>query len=164
MVIVVAVVGHANTGKTTLVAKLISSLTAKGYRVAAVKHAAHGYEIDQKGKDSRQFFEAGAHLVLVVGPASLTVHARHDREPNLAELAGMAEGVDLMLAEGFKTQPGPKIEVLRQGFSEGRLFLGEDLIAVVSEAPVGGDIPCFRPDQVEELADFVAERFLKVRP
>ena len=64
---VVSVVGHANTGKTTLIAGLISSLAARGYRVAVVKHAAHGYEIDSRGKDSWQFFQAGANRVLVVG-------------------------------------------------------------------------------------------------
>ena len=68
MTAMVAVVGHANTGKTTLIASLIGSLTARGYRVAAVKHAAHGYEIDSEGKDSRQFFEAGASRVMVAGP------------------------------------------------------------------------------------------------
>jgi molybdopterin-guanine dinucleotide biosynthesis protein MobB len=133
---VVAVVGHANTGKTTLIAGLIRALASRGYRVAAIKHAAHGYEIDSRGKDSWRYFQAGANRVLVAGPESLTVHIRHEREPGLAELAGMIGKADLILAEGFKSQPGPKIEVLRRGFSEGRLSLGSDLIAVVSDAPI----------------------------
>ncbi|MGD0620861.1 MAG: molybdopterin-guanine dinucleotide biosynthesis protein B [Thermacetogeniaceae bacterium] len=161
MAAVVSVVGHANAGKTTLIARLISSLAARGYRVAAVKHAAHGYEIDSRGKDSWQFFQAGANRVLVVGPESLTVHTRHDREPTLSELGSRMDGVDLILAEGFKSQTGPKIEVLRQGYSEGRLSLGSDLIAVVSDCPLDGGVSCFRPDQVEPLADFIESRFLQ---
>jgi molybdopterin-guanine dinucleotide biosynthesis protein MobB len=161
MAAVVSVVGHANTGKTTLIAGIINSLAARGYRVAAVKHAAHGYEIDNRGKDSWQFFQAGANRVVVVGPESLTVHTRHDAEPTLAELAGMIEDVDLILAEGFKSQPGPKIEVLRQGFSERRLSLGSDLAAVVSDMPVGNDVPVFRPDKIEPLSDFIESRFLQ---
>jgi molybdopterin-guanine dinucleotide biosynthesis protein MobB len=158
---IVAVVGHANTGKTTLIAGLISSLSARGYRVAAVKHAAHGYEIDSRGKDSWQLFQAGADRVLVVGPESLTVHTRHAREPALAELGGRMDGVDLILAEGFKSQPGPKIEVLRQGCPEGRLSLGSDLVAVVSDFPVGSNVPVFRPEDVCQLADFIESSFLK---
>ena len=160
MAAVVTVVGHANTGKTTLIARLIGSLAARGYRVAAVKHAAHGYDIDSKGKDSWRFFQAGASRVMVVGPESLTVHTRYNREPTLAELGSSMEGIDLVLAEGFKTQAGPKIEVLRPGFSEYRLPIGADLVAVVSDCPVAGDVPCFSPDQVEPLADFIVERFL----
>ncbi|MBT9153265.1 MAG: Molybdopterin-guanine dinucleotide biosynthesis adapter protein [Firmicutes bacterium] len=157
---VVAVVGHANTGKTTLIAKLISSLTSRGYRIAAVKHAAHGYEVDSEGKDSWQFFRAGANRVVVIGPDSLTVHARHDREPALAEITGSLDNVDLILAEGFKTQAGPKIEIIRQGYSEGRLCLGSDLAAVVSDISAEDTVPCFKPDQVEPLADFIAKRYL----
>lgn len=157
----VMVVGHSNTGKTRLVVRLINILAARGYRVAAVKHAAHhGYEIDSEGKDSWQFFKAGAAQVVVVGTESLTVHARYDSEPTLAEL-GNRMNVDLILAEGFKSQAGPKIEVLRQGFSEGRLPLGDNLVAVVSDIPVAGGVPWFSPDQVELLADFIESRFLK---
>ncbi len=68
MAAVLSVVGHANTGKTTLIAALIRSLVSRGYRVAAIKHAAHGYEVDSRGKDSWQFFLAGAEQVLVSGP------------------------------------------------------------------------------------------------
>ena len=90
----------------------------------------------------------------------MTIHTRYDREPDLSELVSSMDGVDLVLVEGFKSQPGPKIEVLRQGFSEGRLSLGEDLVAVVSEYPVAGDVACFSPDQIEPLADLIVQRFL----
>jgi molybdopterin-guanine dinucleotide biosynthesis protein B len=154
-------VGHANTGKTTLIAGIINNLSARGYRLAAIKHAAHGYEIDDRGKDSWQFFQAGANRVVVVGPESLTVHTRHDLEPTLAELADTIRDVDLILVEGFKSQPGPKIEVLRQGFSERRLSLGSDLVAVVSDMRVEKDVPVFRPDEIGPLSDFIEGRFLR---
>ncbi len=90
------------------------------------------------------------------------MHIRHGRELNLAELAGMIAGVDLILAEGFKSQPGPKIEVVRRGFSEGRLSLGSGLEAVVSDMPVSevSAVPVFRPDEIEPLSVFIESRWL----
>ncbi|NPV29613.1 MAG: molybdopterin-guanine dinucleotide biosynthesis protein B [Firmicutes bacterium] len=160
MIPVVSIVGFSSTGKTRLVRKLIEVLKNRGYRVAAIKHAAHGYDLDSTGKDSWHYYQAGADQVLILGPESLTVHTRHRKKPALREVCERIEGVDLVLAEGFKGEPGPKIEVFRKNFSPARLSLGGDLIAVVSDLPLQEAVPCFSPNEVEKLADFIIKHFL----
>lgn len=154
----VQVVGYSNTGKTTLIKKLISAFKKRGLRVAAVKHAAHGYAIDMPGKDTWHYYEAGADQVMVVGPESLTIHQRFDDTPDLNRICKMLQEVDLILMEGFKNQKGPKIEVIREGYSPERLPLGENLIAVVADTPVEDSVPCFNPQDIEPLAEFILKR------
>jgi len=155
----VMVVGFSNTGKTMLVERLISALKQRNYRVAAVKHAPHGYELDSRGKDTWRYCQAGAKDIFVVGPTSLTRHTFYQQEPPLCAILDRIEDVDLIIVEGFKSQPGPKIEVVRDGYSERRLDLGSDLIAVVSDSSPGERVPCFAPDEVDKLADFLIEHF-----
>lgn len=156
----IALVGHANTGKTTLVSRLIQRFRKRGVRVAAVKHAPHGYDADVPGRDTWKYYQSGAEVVAAVGPDSLTLHQRLQVEPSLQEVLERIEGVDLIIVEGFKQEPGPKIEVLREGYSEGRLKLGSELVAVVGGSSGEPGVPCFSPDQVEELADFIARVIL----
>lgn len=154
----VQVVGFSNTGKTMLIKKLISAFKKRGLRVAAVKHAAHGYEVDTPGKDTWHYYEAGADQVMVVGPHSFTVHRRLDFTPDLDRICEMLREADLILIEGFKHQNGPKIEVIREGYSPERLPLGENLIAVVADTPVEDSVPCFNPQDIEPLAEFILKR------
>jgi len=156
---VVQVVGFSNTGKTLLVEGLIRILKKRGIRVAAIKHAPHGYAVDVPGKDTRQYYEAGAEKVVVVGPESITVHERFREVPDLSQVCGLIQDVDLIIVEGFKRQAGPKIEVLRKEYSPERLDVGDDLIAVVSDSPVDDPVPCFAPQEIEPLVDFILKRF-----
>lgn len=159
MVPFVMVAGFSNTGKTMLVERLIRVFRKRDYRVAAVKHAPHGYEPDIRGKDTWRYCQAGAEDVFVVGPASLTRHIFYRQEPPLCDILNCINDLDLIIVEGFKSQPGPKIEVVREGYSVQRLDLGNDLIAVVSDLPLNETVPCFAPDQVERLADFLIGHF-----
>ncbi|HHW42075.1 MAG TPA: molybdopterin-guanine dinucleotide biosynthesis protein B [Syntrophomonadaceae bacterium] len=158
MIPLVQVVGYSNSGKTTLMKKLIAVFKKRGLRVAAVKHAPHGYVVDVPGKDTRHYFEAGADKVMVAGPDSLTLHERIPQPPDLDLIRSRLREVDLILVEGFKSQRGPKIEVLREEPSPERLPLGEDLLAVVSAIPVETSVPRFAPREIEPLADFILER------
>ncbi|MDH7577768.1 MAG: molybdopterin-guanine dinucleotide biosynthesis protein B [Bacillota bacterium] len=160
MIPVISIVGFSNTGKTLVMRRLIEGLKKRGYRVAAIKHAAHGYDLDHTGKDSWHYCQAGADQVVVSGPESLTIHVRHQKQPTLKEICKRIKGVDLILAEGFKGEPGPKIEVFRKDFSKTRLLLGEDLVAVVSDLPFHEPVPCFSLDEIEALTDFIIKRFL----
>lgn len=159
MVPVVFVVGYSNTGKTLLVERLIGVLQKRDYRVAVIKHAVHGYELDLQGKDTWRYCQAGADEVVVVGPVSLTRHKFYRQEPPLTEILNSIENVDLIIVEGYKKKAGPKIEVVRSGYTQSRLDLGDDLIAVVSDSPFNERVPCFAPDDVERLADFLTEHF-----
>lgn len=154
---VIFIAGYSNTGKTTLMKKLIQAFKEKGYRVAAVKHAAHGYDVDVPGRDTWHYCQAGADQVVVVGPRSLTMHHLYKEEPPLRDIYKMIEGVDLILIEGFKSEHGPKIEVVREG--KARLSLGNELIAVVSDDPLSESVPCFATTAVPQLADFLINYF-----
>ncbi|HBG22472.1 MAG TPA: molybdopterin-guanine dinucleotide biosynthesis protein B [Peptococcaceae bacterium] len=157
MIPVIFISGYSNTGKTTLVKNLIQSFKEMGYRVAAVKHAVHGYELDVQGRDTWHYCQAGADQVVVVGPGSLTRHQLYAQEPPFQEVLEMIEDVDLIIVEGFKKEAGPKVEVIRKG--KERLPLGNDLIAVVSDEPLTQKVPCFANNDVDQLAKFIIDYF-----
>lgn len=157
MIPVVFISGYSNTGKTTLVKNLIQSFKMMGCRVAAVKHAVHGYELDVQGRDTWHYCQAGADQVVVVGPGSLTRHQLYEQELSYQEVIAMIKDVDLIIVEGFKQEAGPKIEVVRKG--KERLPLGDDLIAVVSDEPLAEKVPCFAKSDVEQLAKYISDYF-----
>ncbi|MEN6389211.1 MAG: molybdopterin-guanine dinucleotide biosynthesis protein B [Syntrophomonas sp.] len=160
---VIGFFGYSNSGKTTVVAHLIKILAGKGYRVAAIKHAAHGYDMDVPGKDSWQHFNAGAQKVMVVGPDSITTHERFITEPplpSILERIKVGQDLDLILIEGFKSEPGPKIQVIRDkeaAYPDWNV----DLIATVSDEPFKEGIPSYSLEQLEKLADFLVEKYLR---
>ncbi|MGB3912012.1 MAG: molybdopterin-guanine dinucleotide biosynthesis protein B [Thermacetogeniaceae bacterium] len=149
--------GYANTGKTSLIKKLIKVFKEKGFRVAAVKHAPDGYDLDVENSDTWQFCQTGAGRVVIVGPRSLTMHHLYDQEPTFNEVYEMVEGVDLILVEGYKSEQGPKVEVVRKGIDE-RPELGDELIAVVSDDHLQERVPCFSTESVEQLAEFLIDK------
>lgn len=136
---VVGLCGASGAGKTTLIEALIAGLKAAGLRVSTVKHAHHGFEIDQPGKDSWRHRQAGAHEV-VVASSRLVARVRQHETPReldvhelLAELGG---GADWALVEGFRHAELPKLEVWRAGFDRPPLYpVDPAVIAVVTDAP-----------------------------
>ena len=154
MIPVVSVVGYADSGKTTVVVAIVNALKKRGYRVAAIKHAPHGYQLDAPGKDSFRYFAAGADKVVLAGPDSLSVQERTETHLSLAQTCAKISGVDFIIAEGFKREPGPKVGVFRQGYEA---CATEGLIAAVSDYPLEEVAPCFSFAQMEELADFIVK-------
>lgn len=157
MIPFVSLAGYSNSGKTTVMASLIQIIKQRGYRVAAVKHAHHGYAMDPPGTDSWQYAQAGAEQVIIAGPESITRHEFVQHEKTLPEILDKIENVDIILVEGFKNQPGPKIEIYRKGVSEQRIPVSGQLLAMVSDTTITGDIPVYSFDQLEELADLIIE-------
>ena len=151
---VVHLVGYSNSGKTTLMAGLISVFKGRNYNIAAVKHAAHGYTADPPGTDSWQYAQAGADHVAIVGPDSYTMHEFGKPDFPLADILAQLNKADLILVEGFKNAPGPKIEVYRQGISEDRMSWLHPKLAVVSDVPLQEE-NWFSFDELEKLADFI---------
>ena len=133
------IVGFKNAGKTTLTERLVSELTARGYRVSTVKHAHHAFDIDHEGRDSWRHRQAGAHEVAVVSGARFAIvhELRGEAEPSLAEIAARLAPSDLIITEGYKWESHPKIEVrnLDAGHPE---LAGNDptVIAVAASGPV----------------------------
>lgn len=112
---VFGIVGWKNNGKTTVVERLVSHLTASGYRVSTVKHAHHAVDLDQPGKDTWRHRVAGAHeVVLATARRWAVIHElRDEAEPSLDALLARMAPVDLVIVEGFKRFPHPKLEVHR---------------------------------------------------
>lgn len=159
MIPVISVVGYSNSGKTKVMENLIRIFKSKKYKVAAVKHASHGYTMDLPGTDSWHYSEAGADKVVVVGPASLTIHQFYQGKKSLQDILDRIEDVDIVLVEGFKSEPGPKIEIYRQGFSSQRIDPNSNLVALVSDIALTGDLPLFSFEQIDELADYIIATF-----
>ncbi|MGD8366377.1 MAG: molybdopterin-guanine dinucleotide biosynthesis protein B [Desulfobacterales bacterium] len=161
MVPIVSFVGKSNSGKTTVIEKLLPVLKAGGYRIAVIKHAAHGFEIDRRGKDSFRHKTAGADAVLVASPTRMAL-VKDDPYAGLARLLSYLSDMDLIITEGFKSENYPKIEVLRAERG-GRLLCtdNKDLIAVVTDLPFPVNVPVFGLEEIEPLAEFIAARFLR---
>lgn len=154
----VCIVGWSKTGKTSLIEGLLRELGKRGWRVAAVKHHPHWEALGPPGKDTTRFLEAGAGASVLVGPPGFEISVPL-RGATLEELLPWLSGFDLVIAEGFKGSPYPKIEV-RGG--EGPLQPGiEGVVGVVGEAMEGESLPRFSPEEVGALADFIEDRFLK---
>jgi len=168
---VVCIVGRKNAGKTELTVSLASELTRRGYRVMTAKHG-HGFQLDQPGRGSwRHRHEGGAVRTVLAGPSDFGVMGHWpDGEMPLAELVRrFLWDADVVLAEGFKAAPEPKIEVCR-GLEGREPWAGSDaqiaakIVALVTDQPGSwGDVPVFllsSPGYVGDLADFLAARFL----
>ncbi len=160
---IVSIVGYSGSGKTTLIEKMIPELTRRGWRVATIKHNRHGFEVDREGKDSWRHRRAGASMTVLASPGKVAVMADTEGDLNLEELKErFICGVDLILAEGFKKNPHPKIEVYRKSLGRDFLSRGDaSLLAVAGDRPEGIDVPCHGLDDIVGLADLIVKRVLQ---
>ncbi|PKO86618.1 MAG: molybdopterin-guanine dinucleotide biosynthesis protein B [Betaproteobacteria bacterium HGW-Betaproteobacteria-12] len=155
---VFGIAGYSGSGKTTLLEKLIPCFTARGLKVSVIKHAHHGFDIDRPGKDSYRHREAGANEVLLSchDRWALMHERRSDNEVSLDELLGRLAPCDLVLIEGFKQEPVPKLEVYRPENGKPPLFPERrDIVAVATDAAIDTTLPCLPLDDVEQIAEFV---------
>jgi molybdopterin-guanine dinucleotide biosynthesis protein B/molybdopterin-guanine dinucleotide biosynthesis protein len=162
----VTFIAYSGTGKTTLIERLISELTGRGWTIGALKHDAHRFEIDHEGKDTWRMTRAGATVTAICSPDQQAVMRRHELEPTVEELiAREFTGVDLVLTEGLKHSRLPKIEVHRAELRVPLLSRGDNydptLLAIASDVPLAFDVPCFDLNAPSMLADFLEARFLR---
>lgn len=160
----VAVVAKSDTGKTTLIEKLLPELIRLGARVGTVKHDAHSFEIDHPGKDSWRHGQAGAHAYVVASREKLAYVARLDGEMPLSEIARrFFAGFDLVLAEGYKRSAPHCVEVFRlgSGHTEPLCAPGEAM-ALVTDAPIDHEHR-FGLEDAAGLARFLVSRLESLR-
>jgi len=152
-----AFVGISDSGKTLLMRKLIGELKNRGYTVSVIKHCAHGFDLEEQGKDTAQFVEAGSDSVCMYSPDGMAVFQQEKTEPDVNKISReYLKCSDFILVEGAKSDKTlKKIEVLRKGISEKISCSPEELIAVVSDFDAGKDIPVFHPEDIEKIADFM---------
>lgn len=140
---VVAVVGASGSGKTTFIERLVPALQARGVRVGTIKHASHGFDADRPGSDSARHTVAGASPVLLVGPTEHALFRRN--EPGGAEpLPVLVEryftDTDLVLAEGYTTEPGPKVLVHRRVVVPRDPPPAGEVLFAVTDEPLGFEV------------------------
>jgi molybdopterin-guanine dinucleotide biosynthesis adapter protein len=161
--IVLGVVGWSGSGKTTLIERLLPLLRAAGRSVSTVKHAHHGFDIDRPGKDSYRHRAAGAQETLVVsGTRWALLHEQTGPAPALPALLARLEPVDLVLVEGFKTHPFPKLEVHRPALGKPPIWPGEPEVAALAvDAPLPAAVgrpPLLPLNDPAAVADWVLAR------
>src|SRR5581483_446564 len=154
---IIGLADWSGSGKTTLLTKIIPRLAARGLAVSTVKHAHHAFDLDQPGKDSHTHRLAGATEVLV-GSASrwaLVHELRGAAEPTLGELLRKLAPVDLVIVEGYKTEPHPKLEVYRAAIGK-RLLHPEDpnIVAIASDQPLpGAPVPVVDLNDIDGIVE-----------
>ncbi len=160
MVPVVSFVGNSGVGKTTFLEKLIRVLKARGYRVAAIKHDAHKFEIDYPGKDSWRLTRAGSDVTIISSADKLALIERTETERSLSGLIEMVSGrVDIVLTEGYRGAAAMKIEVSRKAHSHMLTARLDDLIAIVTDLRFDYPVPQFDLEDTQGVADFLERRF-----
>jgi molybdopterin-guanine dinucleotide biosynthesis protein B len=157
---IISIIGKADSGKTTLIEKLIPEIKKRGYRVGTIKHAHHGFDIDQKGKDSWRHKEAGADMVLVSSPGKIAI-LKDENNDTLASLKKYFDDMDIVIVEGYKRGNKPKIEVFRASIHREPLFLNYDnIIAIATDSDIDINLPRFDLDDIEKIADFIVTKYL----
>ncbi len=168
MIPIVSIVGKSNSGKTTLIENLIPNLKAMGYKVGTIKHDAHKFDIDHKGKDTWRMAKSGADTVVITSMEKMAMIKNIDCEKNLDEIAEwLFPDVDIIITEGYKSMDKPKIEVIR--FDNPITAIDNNLIAIVNNfvddesfQPAEGfdKIKLFRFKDIHKITDFIVQKFL----
>lgn len=143
----------SGTGKTTCLEKLIPCLKAAGVRVAVIKHDEHDFQADIEGKDSWRFARAGVEIVAVASQTKAAVFQY--RPVPLDEMISQIRDVDLILTEGYKHGPYPKIAIYRADTEKGLSVPVTDCLAIVGDYPGAAPCPVFPLDDVRPLAKFL---------
>jgi molybdopterin-guanine dinucleotide biosynthesis protein B len=151
----VIVVGASGSGKTTLIERLVPVLAARGLIVGTVKHASRGFDVDRPGKDSARHFRAGAAATLLVGPEEQVLFRRAQPGRLCDLVAASFADCDLVVAEGFSWERGPKVVVHRRGLAAKERPPTEETLLVVTDEPLGYPVEV-APDALEVIADALA--------
>jgi molybdopterin-guanine dinucleotide biosynthesis adapter protein len=151
---IVAVSGPSGAGKTRLLRRLIPALAARGLAVAVIKHTTHLHPLDRRGKDTEVLRRAGAVAAAIQGPQAMALFG--PPRADARALAALLPPCDLVLAEGWKAEPLPRLEVHRRRVSRDFLCATDQgVLAVVGDEVPPRPLPCFGADEVEAVADFL---------
>lgn len=164
MIPIVSIVGKSDSGKTTLIEKVVRELANRGFKIATIKHDAHRFEIDHEGKDSWRHKKAGSVLTIISSPEKLALVQDTNHDHTLAELRDkFITDADLIISEGYKRETQPKIEVYRSEVHKELLCTADDNLVAIAGNPTGAPagVPVFDLDDPVALCDFMVERFIR---
>lgn len=154
-------VGRHDSGKTTLLLAVLPLLAARGLRLGYLKHAHAGFDIDRPQKDSYRVRRTGVAQTIVTGGGQTAVIDDAEDEPPLEAVIAryLRDDLDLLVVEGFKAEPVPKIEVARAAISTELLCANDrNLVATVTDFPVAPDVPHFAFGDASAIAEFIVSR------
>jgi molybdopterin-guanine dinucleotide biosynthesis protein B len=152
---IITFVGKSGTGKTTLLEKLIPELKGRGLRLAVLKHDAHHFDMDKPGKDTYRFTAAGADVVTISNAEKFALIEQPPQELSLEEIISRLPEVDLVLVEGYKKNPYPKIEVHRACLNRPLLSDPGQLLAVMTDEPLDISAPQLGLEDVAGCAQVI---------
>ncbi|WP_430243317.1 molybdopterin-guanine dinucleotide biosynthesis protein B [Neorhizobium sp. DAR64861/K0K2] len=159
---VFGIAGWKNSGKTGLAVRLVTEFTRRGYKISTIKHAHHDFDIDKVGADSFRHRQAGAHEVTIVSGTRFAImhELRGDPEPSLQDVLDRIAPCDLVLIEGYKREPVPKIEARRLESKSREPLAPTDphIVAIAADHAVEGtSLLVFDLDDTVAIADFIAD-------
>ena len=158
---IVSIVGKSKSGKTALIEKLIGELKSRGYRVATIKHTPQGMTFDEPDKDSWRHIQAGSEATAITSPDKMVLIKPIAQDVTLGEIVRFfGEDYDIILAEGFKQDDAPKIEVHRKEVGPPLTSIRK-LIAIVTDEPLETKTRQFSWQDIKGLADLLEEGFIK---
>ena len=159
---VISVVGISNSGKTTLIVKLVKELKSRSYKVATIKHSHHSFKLDTEGKDSWLHTQAGADAVVVASKNIVGMIRQTQQELPLTEIIKSLQDMDIIIVEGYKSENIPKIEVSRTEISKELICKNDKhLIAVIGDKNPSIGIPFFHiNDNASMIIDFLLQNKL----
>ena len=152
------IIGWKNSGKTSLIERLVANITARGFTVSTVKHVHHDVDLDQPGKDSFRHRTAGASEVVLASAHRFALMREHrGPEPELPEILARMAPVDLILVEGYKRDAHAKIEVFRAEAGHDLIQPGDPLVrAIATDCDLGVvGVPCLDLNDTDAVADFI---------
>lgn len=156
MIPVISVVGYSDSGKTTILVKIIEGLKNRGRKVATIKHHRGDFEMDQAGTDTFKHMKAGSETTILSSPSKFALISKVDKEKSLDELIEMITDVDIIITEGYKKEDKPKIEVFRKANNKERIMgIEDELIAVISDDELIEDVEKFSFEDVNEIVNFI---------
>ena len=157
---IICFVGRSNSGKTTFIERVIPELVRAGYKVATVKHAGHGFDLDTEGKDSWRHKQAGASSVIILSKGSMAMFADVSDQMKVEEVRDrfLDDTYDLIIAEGWKIEGYHKIVIVREQVGEIPIS-PEGLLAVLSDKPVDLNVPVFDLNDVPAVAALIMKHF-----
>jgi molybdopterin-guanine dinucleotide biosynthesis protein B len=154
---VYGIIGWKNSGKTSLMERLVAEITGRGFSVSTVKHVHHAVDLDQPGKDTFRHRQAGAREVVLASADRFALLVEHrGPEPDLSAVLARLAPVDLVLVEGYKRDAHPKVEVWREETGHPLIQPGDGLVrAVATDARLNVPVPVLNLNDTGAVADFI---------